>query len=113
MASNAAKREFWQTNTWREKAWAGQRFSLLYVAVRIYRENKGSQKVDHDLVPTRPKSTQNDVSRVITSPNAFLDRTGSGVVGGVGVGFGPPTAKTGHTAKIAHGRSPVIFVALG
>ena len=90
-----------------------QGFTYIYVVVPKEGANLGPKNVDPCYVQTCPKSPQNNVSRVITSPNAFLDWAGSGVVGGVGVGFGPPTAKTGHTANTADGRSPGLFVALG
>ena len=83
-----------------------QGFTYIYVVVPKKRVNLGSKNVDPSYVQTCSKSPQNNVSRVITSPNAFLVISGSGVSGLVGVDFGPPPAKTGQTAETVPARSP-------
>ena len=71
--------------------------AYIYVVVPKKRVNLGPKNVDPSYVKTCSKSPQNNLGRVVTSLIAFLDRTGSRVVGWVGVDFGPPTAKTGQT----------------
>ena len=87
--------------------------AYIYLVVPKKRVNLGPKNVDRSYVQTCSKSPQNDVSRVITSPNAFLVRTESEVSGLVGVDFGPPPAKTGPTGQTVPARSPVLFVAPG
>ena len=87
--------------------------AYIYLLVPKERVNLGQKNVDSSYVQTCSKSPQNNVGRVITSPNAFLVISGSGVSGLVGVDFGPPPAKTGQTAKTVPARGPLIFVALG
>ena len=90
-----------------------QGFTYIYGVLPKERANLGAKNVDPSYVKTCSKSPQNNVSRVITSPNAFSVRTGSYVSGLVGVDFGPPPAKTGQTAETVPARRPLIFVALG
>ena len=90
-----------------------QGFTYIYVVVPKERANLGPKNVDPSYVQNCSKSPQNNVSRIMTSPNAFLGRTGSDVSGLVGVDFGPPPAKTGQTAETVPARTPVIFVAPG
>ena len=87
--------------------------AYIYLVVPKKRVNLGSKNVDPSYVQTCSKSPQNNVGRVITSPNAFLGRTGSDMSGWVRVDFGPPPAKTGQTAETVPARSPVVFVAPG
>ena len=62
-----------------------QGFTYIYVVVPKERANLVSQNVDHSYVQTCSKSPQNIFGCVVTSPNAFLDRTGSEVSGWVGL----------------------------
>ena len=87
--------------------------AYIYLLLPKERANLGPKNVDHSYVTTCSKSPQNDVSRVITSPNAFLVRTGLGVSGLGGVDFGPPRANIGHTGQTVPARIPVIFFAPG
>ena len=87
--------------------------AYIYLLLPKEGANLGPKNVDPSYVQTRSKLSQNEVSRVVTSPNAFLDRTGSEVSGWVGFDFGPPPAKTGQTAETVPARSPVIFVSPG
>ena len=88
-------------------------FHYIYVVAPKEGANLGPKNVDPSYVRTCPKSPQNHVSRVMTSPNAFLDRTGPEVSGWVGVDFGPPPANIGLTGQTVPARSPVLFVAPG
>ena len=90
-----------------------QGFTYIYVVLPKEGANLGPKNVDHSYVQNCSKSPQNIVIRVITSPNAFLGRTGSDMSGLVGVDFGPPPAKTGQAGQTVPPLSPVIFVALG
>ena len=67
-----------------------QGFTYIYVVVPKERANLGPKNVDPSYFQTCSKSPQNSVGRVITSPNAFLVRTGLEVSGLVGVDFGLP-----------------------
>ena len=87
--------------------------AYIYLLVPKKRVNLGPKNVDPSYVKTCSKSPQNIVIRVMTSPNAFLVRTGSDMSGLVGVDFGPPPAKTGQTGQTVPARSPVLFVAPG
>ena len=90
-----------------------QGFTYIYVVLPKKRAILGPKNVDSSCVKTCPKSPQNNVGRVVTSPNAFLAPTGSDMSGLVGVDFGPPPAKTGPTGQTVPARSPVILVAPG
>ena len=90
-----------------------QGFTYVYVVVPKERANLGPKNVGPSCVKTCSKSLKNNFSRVITSPNAFLVRTGSEVSGWVRVDFGPPPAKTGQTAETVPATSPELYVALG
>ena len=87
--------------------------AYIYLLVPKKQVNLGPKNVDPSYVQTCSKSPQNNVGRVITSPNAFLVRAGSEVSGWVGVDFGPPPAKTGQTAETVPARCRLVFVAPG
>ena len=87
--------------------------AYIYLLVPKKQVNLGPKNVDPSYVQNCSKSPQNIVIRVMTSPNAFLVRTGSDVSGLVGVDFGPPPAKTGQTAETVPARRPLILVAPG
>ena len=87
--------------------------AYIYVVVPKERANLGPKSVDPSYVKTCSKSPQNNVGRVVMSPNAFLDRAGSEVSRLVGVDFGPPPANIGHTGQTVPARSPVIVVDSG
>ena len=67
--------------------------AYIYVVLRRYRANLGPKNVNSSFVQTCSKTLRNNFSRVITSPNAFLVRTGSDMSGLVGVDFGPHRPK--------------------
>ena len=93
----------------------GRTQGFTYICVVVPKEgaNLGPKNVDPSYVKTCPKSSKNIFDRVVTSPNAFLDRTGSEVSGWVGVDFGPPPANIGLAGQTVHVRSPFAFVTIG
>ena len=87
--------------------------AYIYLFVPKKRANLGPKNFDYSYVKTCSKTHQNICGRVITWPNAFLDRTGSEVSGWVGVDFGARPAKTGQTGQTVHVRSPFALVTIG